>query len=146
MADIKHAVQLKLEVNPERMDGFLERIRNGVFPGLNNRNGMRRAYLLRSPEDDIVLLTFWDSKAAGDAFWASDTGKKAVEAVSEFLNSDPSLTEYAVELHEVNARELPVPRKARESIGKRSSKKSVQRKSGRKKQANKAEKKRAGRR
>jgi quinol monooxygenase YgiN len=119
MANIKHAVQLKLGVSTEHLDSFLQRIRGEVFSELNDREGLRRAYLLRSPEGDFTLMTFWNDKSAGDAYWASDHGHKSVESLRELLQSEP-LTEYAVELHEVNARELPLPETARESIRKAS--------------------------
>jgi quinol monooxygenase YgiN len=120
MANIKHAVQLKLGVSTEHLDSFLQRIRGEIFSELNDKEGLRRAYLLRSPEGDFNLLTFWNDKSAGDSYWASDHGRKSVESLRELLQSEPSLTEYAVELHEVNARELPLPETARESIRKAS--------------------------
>lgn len=42
MAEIKHAVQLKLGVSPERMEGFLERVRGELFTSLSDHDGMRR--------------------------------------------------------------------------------------------------------
>jgi len=61
-------------------------------------------------------MTLWNSKTAGDAFWMSGRGQMVVESVREFLSSDPSLTEYVVELHGVNAKDLPLPRTATESM------------------------------
>jgi quinol monooxygenase YgiN len=120
MVDIKHAVQLKLGISPEQADSFLETVRGKVFPSLNDRDGVRRAYLLRSLENEIVLLTFWNDKSAGDNYWASNLGRNAIESMKEYLQSEPSLTEYAVEIHEVNARDLPLPETAREKIRKAS--------------------------
>lgn len=119
MAEIKHAVQLKLRVNPNQMDNFLKSVREEFFRGLREQRGIRRMYLLRGSEDqnnELLLWTLWDSKPAGDAYWASDSGRLAVEAVREILDSEPTLTEFAVELHDINAKGLAVSRSARQRM------------------------------
>ena len=124
MAEIKHAVQLKLRVNPNQIDNFLRRVHEDFFRGLSEQRGIRRMYLLRGAEDqnnELLLWTLWDSKPAGDAYWASDSGRLAVEGIREILESEPSLTEFAVELHEVNSKDLSLPKRATENICKKSS-------------------------
>jgi quinol monooxygenase YgiN len=118
MAEIKHAVQLKLRVKPELIDDFLGKVRRELFPTLNDQLGIRRTYLLRNPEGELSLLTFWNNKPEGDAYWASDSGRQAVDSITEMLEAEPFLTEYAVELHEVNAKDLPPPKSVARRINK----------------------------
>ncbi len=109
---IRYARRVALKIRPDQVENFLAKMRSVVFPNLKNQKGIRRMYLLRTPgEYDFVSLTFWDDKSYADAYGASEEYAKNTESVREFLESDPSLTQFDVDLHDVSE-ELPPPKVA----------------------------------
>ncbi len=111
--NIRYARRVALSVKPEEIDNFLTKMRNEIFPSLRNQAGIRRMYLLRTPgESDFVSLTLWDNKSYADAYGTSNSFTKNTESVRNMLESDPAVTQFDVDLHDVNAEDLPAPRTA----------------------------------
>lgn len=111
--NIRYARRVALRVKPEEIDNFLTKMRNEIFPSLRNQAGIRRMYLLRTPgESDFVSLTLWDNKSYADAYGSSDSFTKNTESVRNMLETDPAVTQFDVDLHDVNAEDLPAPRTA----------------------------------
>jgi heme-degrading monooxygenase HmoA len=107
--NIRFARRVALKVKPEQIDNFLAKMRNEVFPNLRSQAGIRRMYLLRSPgENDFLSLTLWDNKSYADSYEGSDF-RKNTEALRDMLELDPSVTLFDVDLHDVNAEDLPAP-------------------------------------
>jgi heme-degrading monooxygenase HmoA len=137
--NIRYARRVALKVNPDKVDNFLSKMRSEIFPNLRNQEGIRRMYLLRTPgTNDFVSLTFWNNKSYADSYGASDYMKNT-ESLRDLLESDPTLTEFDVDLHDVNAEDLPAPKSAVSKItsarARKSGRKSKTKKSGKKKKS-----------
>lgn len=114
---IRYARRLAIKVRPGEVDDFIAIMRDKIFPSLKNQKGIRRMYLLQTPmQNEFVSLTLWDDKSFADAYGSSGTYTQNVESAREFLESDPILTEFDVKLHDVNAEDLPPPKRARRSL------------------------------
>jgi heme-degrading monooxygenase HmoA len=110
--EIRYARRVALTVKSDQIDNFLAKMRNDIFPNLKNQSGIRRMYLLRTPgTNDFVSLTFWNNKSYADAYGASNYMGNT-SSIRDMLESDPALTEFDVDLHDVNAEDLPAPRAA----------------------------------
>ena len=138
-SDKKYARHLALKVKPEQIDNFLAKMRNDIYPSLKKQTGIRRVYLLRSygGGNEFVSETLWDNKYFADTYGASNSFKENIESVRNFIESDPSVTEFDIILHDLNTMDLPLSEKARQTIKKsrasRNSKRIMQsKKSGKK--------------
>lgn len=110
---IRYARRVAIRVKGDQIENFLSKMRNEIFPSLRSQNGIRRIYLLRTPgENEFVSLTLWDNKSYADSYGASGSFSGNTESLRDFLQSEPSLTEFDVELHDVNAEDLPPPKTA----------------------------------
>lgn len=141
------AERTSLTVKPDKVEDFLSSVRNSLNPQMKEQSGIRRLYLLRSPEreNEFVSLSLWDNKDAAEQYERSEAYKETMSSLSEFLESEPSLTHYNVELREVNAEELPPPETAVEKVEKENSKEPTRtRKSTKKKPGTKRAKGRKG--
>jgi heme-degrading monooxygenase HmoA len=134
--DIRYARRVAVRVKPENIENFLGKMRNDIFPSLRRETGIRRMYLLRTPgENEFVSLTLWDNKSYADAYGGSAFTRNT-ESIRDFLESEPSLTEFDVELHDVNAEDLPPPKTATRKAtvsAKRSKSKSAKKKNKKRK-------------
>lgn len=136
------AERTSLTVKQDKVEDFLSEVRNSLNPKMKEQSGIRRLYLLRSPEreNEFVSLSLWDNKDAAEQYEHSEAYKETMSSLSEFLESEPSLTHYNVELRDVNAEELPPPESAVEKAEKESTttKTTRTRKSARKSRAKKS--------
>ncbi len=111
--EIRYARRAAVRVKPDQIDNFLAKMRNDIFPNLKSQKGIRRMYLLRTPgENEFASLTLWNNKSFADAYGSSDAFTNNTESIREFLESDISVTQFDVDLHDVNAEALPPPRTA----------------------------------
>jgi heme-degrading monooxygenase HmoA len=124
------AERTSLNVKPDKVEDFLSEVRNSLNPKMKEQAGIRRLYLLRSPEkeNEFVSLSLWDNKDAAEQYERSDAYKETMSSLSGFLESEPSLTHYNVELRDVNAEELPPPEAAVEKAEKENTTRSTRRK------------------
>ncbi len=140
----RFARRVSARVKPDRVDDFISKVESDVYPKLKQLRGIRRLYLLRptdSTNNEFVSLTLWDNKEASDEYAQSDVGREIWEAMREFTESEPTVTTYNVEVHDVNAEDLPPPETAREEVEKEiSSSSSSQRRSSSRKTAGKRKK------
>jgi heme-degrading monooxygenase HmoA len=104
-------------VKPDLVEDFVQDMREKIYPDLRKKTGIRRMYLLRSRGDgrELVSLTFWNSKAEADRYGES-AFRNNIEALRDYLESDPIVTEYDVDYHDVNAEDLPPPETAKEIV------------------------------
>jgi heme-degrading monooxygenase HmoA len=84
-------------------DRYQEHLRRATFPGLTELDGFRGAYVLRRIADEaaeFVVLTFWDSEGAIEAFAGSDRERAVVppEAAELLEHWDERATHYEVVL------------------------------------------------
>lgn len=115
--ELRYARRVGIVVKQDQVENFLSQMRSDVFPTLKQQAGIRRMYLLRSPErrNEFVSLTLWNSKSEADSYGSSAYSKNT-QTVSNFLESDPVLTEYDVEFHYVNSADLPPPKSAKQIV------------------------------
>ncbi len=132
--DMKYARRLVLKVKPEQIDNFLAKMRDDIYPSLKKQTGIRRVYLLRSygGGNEFVSETLWDNKYFADTYGASNSFKENLEKVRDFIESDPSVTEFDIQLHDLNE-DLPLPESAKQLIKTRASRKSKRAKQPKKK-------------
>ena len=118
--DKKYARHLAIKVKPEQIDNFLAKMRDDIYPSLKKQTGIRRVYLLRSygGGNEFVSETLWDNKYFADTYGASNSFKENIESVRNFIESDPSVTEFDIILHDLNTTDLPLPEKAKQTIRK----------------------------
>jgi heme-degrading monooxygenase HmoA len=110
---IRYARRVALMVKPDQIDNFLAKMRSDIIPNLKSQAGIRRMYLLRTPgANDFVSLTFWDNRSYADTYGASDSFRNNTESIRDMLESEPSVTQFDVDLHDVNAEDLPAPKTA----------------------------------
>ena len=110
---IRYARRLAIKVKPDQIDNFLATMKGKVFPNMKSQKGIRRMYLLQAPmQNEFVSLTLWDNKSYADAYGTSGSYTQNVDSAREFLESDPTLTEFDVVLHDVNGEDLPPPEKS----------------------------------
>lgn len=136
--EIRYARQVTLRIKPDQRSSFLAKMRGDIFPELKKQPGIRRMYLLRAwftskNQDEFVSLTLWNTKADADAYGASEVFRNNIEAIKESLESDISLTEFEVDLHDVNAGDLPVPKTAARKVSARRKRKGMKQRSKSKK-------------
>jgi heme-degrading monooxygenase HmoA len=121
---IRYARRVAVRVKRDQVENFLSKMRE-IFPSLKREAGIRRMYLLRNPgenNNEFVSLTLWNNKSYADAY-GNDSFTRNTESIRDFLEGEPSLTEFDVELHDVNAEDLPPPKTAvRKSIAVKKSK------------------------
>ncbi len=74
-------------------------------------------YLLRGQADagEILSLTFWNSKIEADSYGGS-VFPENIDAMRNYLESEPVVTEFEVDYHDVNAEDLPPPETAKEIV------------------------------
>ena len=120
MSDIqRYARRLSLKVKPDQVDEYLQTVRENVHPNLKNQPGIRRMYLLRGGGSEFVSLSFWNSKGEADKYGRSQLFSRNLELLRPYLESEPVLTEFDVEFHDVNAESLPPPEMAVEKVERR---------------------------
>jgi heme-degrading monooxygenase HmoA len=111
--NIRYARRVALTVKPEEVQNFLARMRSIVFPNLKKQAGIRRMYLLHTPgESEFVSLTFWNNKSYADSYGTSSQYANNTESIRNMLESEPTLTQFDVDLHGINAEDLPAPKTA----------------------------------
>lgn len=117
MDDQRYARRVSLKVKSDQVEDFVRDMREKIYPNLRKQPGIRRMYLLRSSGDggEIVSLTFWNSKAEADGYGESAFPGN-IDELRNYLESEPLVTEYEVDYHDVNAEDLPPPETARESV------------------------------
>jgi heme-degrading monooxygenase HmoA len=115
--DQRYARRLSLKVKPDQVENYLKTVRESVHPNQKNQPGIRRMYLLRSRGEgrEFVSLSFWNSKAEADNY-GETLFTHNVELLKPYLESEPILTEFDVEYHDVNAESLPPPETAKEVV------------------------------
>jgi heme-degrading monooxygenase HmoA len=103
-----------MSAKPDKARKFVSVMKDSVFPRTKRCPGARRLYLLRSTQSskDFVVLTLWDSKKDADGYGSSEAYNKNSEELLPLVTSEPSLTEYEVVVHDVNAEDLPPPKTA----------------------------------
>jgi heme-degrading monooxygenase HmoA len=112
--DLRYARRVAFRVKPDQTSNFLEKIRVSVFPGLKEQAGIRRMYLLSTAGgNEFLSVTLWDNKSNADAYGNSEAFAKNTELVRDFLESDPVVSEFDIEFHDVNAEDLPPPKSVR---------------------------------
>jgi heme-degrading monooxygenase HmoA len=110
---VRYAWRTSLKAKEGLEGALVEKMRNEIFPALKSQDGIRRMYLLRAPAgNEFVLFTLWDSKSDADAY-ASHSSQDLLESIRDFVDSEPIRNEFDVELHSVNAKDLPPPQTAR---------------------------------
>ncbi|MHB8568539.1 MAG: antibiotic biosynthesis monooxygenase family protein [Nitrososphaerales archaeon] len=120
MSEPRFARRLATRVKPDRVDDFISEVRDKISPKLKQQNGIRRIYLLRSTDssNEFISLTLWDSKEAAEEYEKSGPYKEIVESIKDLVESEPSITNFDVEFHDVNAEDLPPPETAIEEVKK----------------------------
>jgi heme-degrading monooxygenase HmoA len=110
--------RVALKVKQDSVQDFISAFADTVIPRTKKSKGIRRLYLLRpvAETNEFVSLTFWDSQEAADAYSKSGTFDANSDQLKQFLEADPALTEYHIEVHEVNAEDLPPPEAAKEIV------------------------------
>lgn len=127
----RYARHVAMNVKPERVEEFVSVMRNSVFPRTRQCTGARRLYLLRSNQssNDFVVLTLWDRKTDADDYAKSQIYAKNSDELLPLVTSDPILTEYGIEAHDLNVEDLPRPMDRKKAAEKESKKSSRKRKS-----------------
>ena len=110
----RYARRVSMSTKPDKAGKFVSVMKDSVFPRTKRCAGARRLYLLRSTQssNDFVVLTLWDSKKDADGYGSSEAYAKNSEELLPLVTSEPSLTEYDVVVHDVNAEDLPPPKTA----------------------------------
>ena len=131
--------RLALRVSEGKSEDFASAVRNEVLPRTKSFHGLRRMYLLRSDSSpaEYIILSFWNNKADADSYQSSDTFVANSDTLRAFLESDPVLSQYHIEVHYVNSDELPPPKVSLEQIKESKPKKSDSRRSSSKKKKTK---------
>src|SRR5579862_9869236 len=120
MSDIqRYARRLSLKVKPHQVDEYLQTVRENVHTDLRNQPGIRRMYLLRGGGSEFVSLSFWNSKGEADEYGRSRLFSRNLELLRPYLESEPVLTEFEVEFHDVNAESWAPPETAVEKVERR---------------------------
>jgi heme-degrading monooxygenase HmoA len=115
--NVRYARRVALMVKPEEVQNFLARMRREVFPNLKKQAGIRRMYLMHTPgESEFVSLTFWNDKSYADSYGTSSQYANNTESIRNMLESEPTLTQFDVDLHGINAEDLPAPKTALSKI------------------------------
>ncbi|MDG6908583.1 MAG: antibiotic biosynthesis monooxygenase [Nitrososphaerota archaeon] len=116
--DLRYARRVATKVKPDEVENFLSKMRKDVLPILKKQPGIRRIYLLRRSggENEFESTTFWNKRSDADSYGKSDIFSKNVTSVRDFLESDPTVTEFDVESHDVNAEDLPIPKSAKQVV------------------------------
>jgi heme-degrading monooxygenase HmoA len=116
--DQRFARRLSLKVKSDQVEDYLRTVRESVHPDLRKQPGIRRMYLLRSRQGgtEFISLTFWNSKAEADDYGESSLFTHNLVLLGPYLESEPVLTEFDVEYHDVNAESLPPPETAMEKV------------------------------
>lgn len=113
--DLRYARRVTLKVRPDQIGTFLARMRDGVFPRLKEQAGIRRMYLLSSTGgNEFLSVTLWNSKSNADAYGDSIAFQRNNDLVRDLLQSAPVVSEFDVEFHDVNAKDLPPPKSVSE--------------------------------
>ena len=104
----RYARRVSMTTKPGKATKFVSVMKDSVFPRTKKCKGARRLYLLRSTKskNDFVVLTLWDSKKEADGYGSSDAYTKNSDELLPLVTSDPALTEYDVEVHDVNKEDL----------------------------------------
>ena len=104
----RYARRVAMTAKTGKASKFVSVMRDSVFPRTKKCKGARRLYLLRSPKSksDFVVLTLWDTKKDADGYGDSDAYTRNSEELLPLVTSDPVLTEYDVEIHDVNSEDL----------------------------------------
>ncbi|MGI0090108.1 MAG: antibiotic biosynthesis monooxygenase family protein [Nitrososphaerales archaeon] len=115
---VRYARSITLAVKGENIEDFLSAVRRTIAPSVKKQKGARRHYLMRSPtnEREFVSITLWNTKEDADEYQKSGSYSTNVEAVRNFLDTEPVLSEYEVVFHDINAEDLPPPESAKEKI------------------------------
>jgi len=138
--DKKYARRLAIKVKPEQIDNFLAKMRDDIYPSLKKQTGIRRVYLLRSygGGNEFVSETLWDNKYFADTYASSNSFKENIDSARDFIESDPTVTEFDIILHDLNTTDLPLPEKPKQIIKKsRASRNSKRDKQSKKKRVKK---------
>ena len=103
-----------MTTKPGKAKKFVSVMKDSVFPRTRKCQGARRLYLLRSTQsaNDYVVLTLWDSKKDADGYGSSKAYTTNSDELLPLVTSEPSLTEYDVVVHDINAEDLPPPKSA----------------------------------
>lgn len=101
---IRFARRVSLRVKPDKVNEFLSTMREKVYPGLSKEKGVRRVYLLRDTgkQNEFASLTLWNSRSDADAYESTGHYSANRDMVREYLEEDPSVTQFDVEYHTVS--------------------------------------------
>ena len=109
--DLRYARRVTLRVKRGQIGEFLRTMRDGIFPRLKEQAGIRRMYLLSSTGgNEFLSVTLWNNKSSADAYGESVAFQRNTKLVRDLLESDPVVSEFDVEFHDVNAKDLPPPK------------------------------------
>jgi heme-degrading monooxygenase HmoA len=117
----RFARRTALTVKPGQVEDFLQKMRSEIIPTMKSQDGIRRMYLLRSTQgarNEFVSLTLWNNKEAADSYGRSAFIRNT-ESIRELLDTGPNVTEFDIELHDVNAQDLPPPETAKKVVARR---------------------------
>ena len=112
--ETRYAGCFSVKVKPELIEPFLEKMRSVVLPSIKEQEGVRRCYLLRTArnQNEFVSMTLWNTNSDADRYVTSGAFDRNTASVRDFFETTPTVTEFDVELHDVNADELPLPKSA----------------------------------
>ena len=111
--DLRYARRVTLRVKRGQIGEFLRTMRDGIFPRLKEQAGIRRMYLLSSTGgNEFLSVTLWNNKSSADAYGESVAFQRNTKLVRDLLETDPVVSEFDVEFHDVNAKDLPPPKSA----------------------------------
>lgn len=113
--EVRYVRREEVKVKPDQIEHFRSKMHNDVFPSLREQEGIRRLYLLRSAGDsnEFASVTFWNTDWDVGRYTASVAFERNIESVKDLLESEPRITEFAVESHDVNSNDLPAPKSAK---------------------------------
>jgi heme-degrading monooxygenase HmoA len=111
LENFRYVRRVALKVKQDSVGSFVSAFKNEVFPRTKKLKGVRRLYLLRSADspNDYVSITFWNSEDDAKSYASSPAYSENSNQLRPLLESDPLLTEYHIEAHDINAEELPPP-------------------------------------
>lgn len=109
--NLRFARRVSLKVKPFQIGSFLTKMRESVYPSLKEQAGIRRMYLLSSTGgNEFLSVTLWDNKEHADSYGNSEAFAKNNEQMKDLLESDPVVSDFDIEFHDVNAADLPPPK------------------------------------
>ncbi len=125
---IRFARRVSLRVKSDKVNEFLSRMKEKIYPELGKENGIRRVFLLKdtSQQNEFVSLTLWNSKSDADAYESTGHFSANKEKVRELLEDDPTVSQFEVEYHTVSPA-LPPPAASKKRARVRRAKRSAKR-------------------